>query len=212
MDIVNMSRSRAPAARGYHHGDLRQALLSAAREILDREGVDAVTVRAVARKADVGHSAPANHFKDRAALLTALAFEIFAELAAEIDRAVGAGGRMVEQRLRVFGQAVVRYALQHPNRYRLLWRRDSLDNADSRLDESGGAIYERVRAILADNKPLKLASVDSQIIAAWSMVHGYVSLRLDGTLTAGTDEVTGLAREDAILDVLIMGLSRSKTR
>jgi AcrR family transcriptional regulator len=207
MDDVNMSRPKRPQKRSYHHGDLRQALVSAARKILDGEGVDAVTVRAVAREAGVAHSAPANHFKDRAALLTALAIEVFSELAAEIDRALGTDAKSIEKRLSVFGRAVVQYALRHPNRYRLLWRRDSLDATDQQLDESGGAIYERVRKVLADGRPLKHASADSQIIAAWSMVHGYVSLRLDGILVAGKDEVTGRPREDAILDVLIAGLA-----
>lgn len=203
-----MSRSKKGGKRAYHHGDLRQALLSAARHILDREGVDAVTVRAVAREADVAHSAPANHFKDRSALLTELAINVFAELAAEIDSALDAGGRKVEKRLHAFGDALVKYALRHPNRYRLLWRRDSLDSNDPRFDECGGALYERLRSILADSAPSKHASTDSAIIAAWSLVHGYVSLRLDGVLVAGKDETTGHPREDAILDILISGLLR----
>ena len=206
MDAVNMNRPTKREKRSYHHGDLKQALLSAALRILDREGVDAVTVRAVAREADVAHSAPANHFKDRSSLLTELAVGVFAELAAEIDSGLDKGGRKIEKRLRAFGGALMQYALHHPNRYRLLWRRDSLDNTDPRLDESGGAIYERLRSVLADRAPTRHASADSAIIAAWSMVHGYVSLRLDGVLIAGKDEATGRPREDAILDVLIAGI------
>ena len=206
MDTVNMGQSKTVKNRAYHHGDLKLTLLSAARQILDRDGVDAVTVRAVAREADVAHSAPANHFKDRAALLTELAVGIFIELAAEFDGALAASGRTLEERLRAFGQAMFQYALRHPNRYRLLWRRDSLDGDDRRLHESGGAIYERLRNVLADRAPSTHASNDSAIIAAWSTVHGYVSLRLDAVLVAGIDETTGRAREDAILDVLISGL------
>lgn len=212
MDDVNMKHPNKREKRAYHHGDLKHALLSAARRILDREGVDAVTVRAVAREADVAHSAPANHFKDRSAMLTELALGVFEELATEIDNALGAGGGNVEERLRRFGSALIRYALRHPNCYRLLWRRDSLDNNDLRLDESGGAIYERLRNVLEDGTPTKRASLDSAIIAAWSMVHGYVSLRLDGILVAGRDETTGNPREDAILDVLIAGVLESGRR
>lgn len=205
-----MRRSKTVKNRAYHHGDLKLSLLSAARRILDREGVDAVTVRAVAREADVAHSAPANHFKDRAALLTELAIGAFSELGDEFDRAPVASGRTVESRLRAFGRATVQYALRHPNRYRLLWRRDSLNGDDRRLHESGGAIYERLRNVLADRAPSTHASIDSAIIAAWSMVHGYVSLRLDGVLVPGKDETTGQAREDAILGVLVSGLLRSE--
>jgi AcrR family transcriptional regulator len=210
MDDVNMTPLKIVKNRAYHHGDLKLSLLSAARRILDREGVDAVTVRAVAREACVAHSAPANHFRGRSALLTELAIGVFAELADEIDGALAASGRKVEKRLSAFGRAVFHYAWRHPNRYRLLWRRDSLDGGDIRLDESGVAIYERLRRVLADRAPSTHASTDSAIIAGWSMVHGYVSLRLDGVLVAGKDEATGKAREDAILDVLLSGLLRLK--
>jgi AcrR family transcriptional regulator len=99
MDDVNMTLLKIVKNRAYHHGDLKLSLLSAARRILDREGVDAVTVRAVAREADVAHSAPANHFRGRSALLTELAIGVFAELADEIDGALAASGRKVEKRL-----------------------------------------------------------------------------------------------------------------
>ena len=90
------------AAPAYHHGNLRAGLLDAALTILDAEGVDAVTIRAVARAAGVSHAAPANHFADRKALLTALAAGIFAALAGRIARKLAAapGGRAA--RLRVF--------------------------------------------------------------------------------------------------------------
>jgi AcrR family transcriptional regulator len=208
MDAVNMAPLKIVKNRPYHHGDLKPSLLSAARRILDREGVDAVTVRAVAREAEVAHSAPANHFRGRSGLLTELAVGVFAELADAIDGALAASGRKAERRLSAFGRAVFHYAWRHPNRYRLLWRRDSLDDDDQRLDESGRAIYERLRQVLADRPPSAHASTDSAIIAGWSMVHGYVSLRLDGILVAGKDETTGQAREDAILDVLLSGLLR----
>ena len=192
--------------RAYHHGDLKLSLLSAARRILDHDGVDAVTVRAVAREADVAHSAPANHFKNRAALLTELAVGIFTELGDEIEKALAASGHMLEEQLRAFGEATYDYAMRHQNRYRLLWRRDSLHGDDQRLEESGRAIYERLRNVLEDRSPSPRASNDSAIIAAWSLVHGYVCLRLDTVLIAGKDETTGEARHDAVLNVLISGL------
>jgi AcrR family transcriptional regulator len=205
-----MPRQNGASERGYHHGDLRQALISAALSILDAEGVDAVTVRAVARKAGVAHSAPANHFKDRAALLTALAIEVFDALAAEVCNATDLAEESAETRLHAFGQAVVQFAFRYKNRYRLLWRRDSLNPADRQLDACGGALYDRLKMLLADGPRSEKVSVDSQIIAAWSMVHGYVCLRLDGALVAGRDEVTGELREHAILHALIAGICPSR--
>jgi AcrR family transcriptional regulator len=174
-------------------------------DLLDVGGPDAVTVRAVARKAGVAHSAPINHFRDRAALLTAVANLIFTDLVAAIDRAFDAKTAPIDK-LRAFGPAVTAFALAHPNRYRLLWRRDSLNTADRFIDEGVSMMCERLKAFLLMGGAPAGRDIDSEVIAAWSMTHGYVALRLDGNLVAGTDTVSGQARDAAIMDVLLEGL------
>ena len=194
-------------SKPYHHGDLKAALLNGGLAILDSRGVDAVTVRAVAREAGVAHSAPANHFKDRAALLGALAARIFEDLASEVKNALaGVSSQSREDRLHAFADAVIRFALRHPHRYRLLWRRDCLDAVSSGVEAAGTVLYERVRAALAPRAELSTLSIESEIIAAWSLVHGYVSLRIEGALVDGKDELSGKAESAAIVDVLIRGL------
>ena len=66
--------------RGYHHGDLRNGLLEAARTIMEEESLAALTLRAVARKAGVSHAAPYRHFPNHEALLVELSIEGFEEL------------------------------------------------------------------------------------------------------------------------------------
>lgn len=194
-------------ARGYHHGDLKAALLASAMDLLDVGGPDAVTVRAVARAAGVAHSAPGNHFRDRAALLTALANLVFADLVAAIDAAFAADAEPLAK-LRAFGPAVTAFALAHPNRYRLLWRRDSLDPEDRFIRDGVSEMCERLKQLLLAEGPPLDRDVDSEVIAAWSMTHGYVTLRLDGNLDAGEDAVMGKPRDQAITDVLLGGLRR----
>ena len=195
------------AAPAYHHGNLRAGLLDAALTILDAEGVDAVTIRAVARAAGVSHAAPANHFADRKALLTALAAGIFAALAGRIARKLAAapGGRAA--RLRVFADTMIAFGLRHPHRYRLLWRRDSLDDADAGLQQAMDAIYDRLVAELSEDGPSSVAA-DSRAVALWSMVHGYISLRLDGNFVPLRDARTRAPRQDAIVTALLEGIGR----
>lgn len=82
MDGVNiMAKSPFKRGVGHKHGNLREALVRGAMQLLDEKGVEAVTVREVARRASVAHSAPANHFSSRNDLLTALARKIFSSLA-----------------------------------------------------------------------------------------------------------------------------------
>src|SRR4029077_17355597 len=83
---------RGAAARGYHHGDLRNGLLQAARTILEEESLSALTLRAVARKAGVSHAAPYRHFSSHEALLVELSLEGFDELRLAIAEAAKAQG------------------------------------------------------------------------------------------------------------------------
>lgn len=193
--------------RAYHHGDLRASLLEVGLALLDDGGVEAVTIRAAARAAGVAHSAPANHFRDRAALLGALAVRAFEELSRQVDTALqGAAGAGREERLRAVAATVIDYALRHPHRYRLLWRRDCFDAVASGVEAAGGVLYNQVKAALATAAGSAEVSPESEVIAAWSLVHGYVSLRIEGTLVDARDEVSGKPRAAAILDVLVRGL------
>lgn len=189
----------------YHHGDLKNQLVAAAIALLDDGGADAVTVRAVARMAGVAHSAPKNHFSDRAALLTAVANRIFGDLIGAIERAF-AEHVSPDLKLRGFGSAITTFALTHPNRFRLLWRRESFDPSDRYIDEGISAMCERLKEFLLADGLASGRDVDTKVIALWSMVHGYVALRLDGNLAGAIDAVTGDAREVAIFDVFLSGL------
>src|SRR6478736_9746442 len=97
----------AERGRPYHHGDLRNALLDSARSILEKQGLEALSLRAVARKAGVSHAAPYRHFPNHEALLAELATEGFAELRGEINSVVNSPD--VEQdRIAKIGAAYMR--------------------------------------------------------------------------------------------------------
>lgn len=202
-----MSRSpRAPRETPYHHGNLKEALIEAAFALLDEDGAEAVTIRAVARRAGVTHAAPANHFAGRQALLTALAARIFEDLGGQIARRLARAGGGLEARLSVFADAVLRFGLASPNRYRLIWRWDALDGQDAALQQSMDAIYDRLIGELSAHGSSAL-DPHSRAIALWSMVHGYVSMRIEGNLVPGRDKVTGEPREKAIVTALLKGIA-----
>jgi AcrR family transcriptional regulator len=107
---------------GYHHGHLSAALLQAARVVLARDGLDGLTLRAVAREAGVSHNAPYHHFPDKAALLEALAADGWDRLGNALREAREAAGRRSLDRLQATGLAYVRFALVDPPRFRLMTR------------------------------------------------------------------------------------------
>jgi len=207
--VDNSQMTKRTANTPYHHGHLRPALLTAAFALLDRSGLESVTIRAVARDIGVAHSAPANHFKDRKALLTAMATAVFADLGGAVAAELAPNSSTSKPkdrrgRIGVFAETLITFGLSHPHRYRLLWRRDCLDDTDVGLQNGMDRIYDALLLELGARDTGRSEETDA--IALWSMLHGYISMRLDGNLIAKTDRVSGVARRKAIVDVLFDGI------
>jgi len=135
----------ADADRPYHHGDLRAALLGEAERTLRDRGIDALSLRDLARQADVSHAAPRRHFADRQALLDALAEAGFTRLADEVRAAIDDAGQDYQARLRAAATAYVRFATRDRALLDLMF--------GAKNDESPGARYgtpERLFTIVGD--------------------------------------------------------------
>jgi AcrR family transcriptional regulator len=187
-----MSTSK-PAKRGYHHGDLPAALLLAAADILEKEGVAALTLRALARRAGVSHTAPYRHFADRESLLAALAAEGFGMLGRAQREAAAGGG------LRGMGEAYVHFALDHPQRFRLMFGSQVRISRHPALREVATKTFEGLSGALAAQVPGARGARDASI-AAWAMVHGLAQLLLEDRIADAA--LAGRAREQFVREVL----------
>lgn len=165
-----MSTSR-PRKKTYHHGDLEAALVAAAGQILEKEGVEALSLREVARRAGVSHSAPYRHFPERESLLAALAAEGFGMLAQAQQEAASSGG------LRAMGEAYVRFALANPQRFRLMFGGQVSIAKHARLREVATKTFAGLSGALATRVPEAQGARDASI-AAWALVHGLAQLLL----------------------------------
>ena len=163
-------------AKPYHHGDLRNALLEAARAILEEDGLADVSLRAVARKAGVSHAAPYRHFPNHEALLTELATEGFAELRAEIV-AAGSVPAGKSDRITRIGAAYMRFVARRPALARLMFG-PQLPNRDKfpELATSADAIGEEIGTALSDQ---------ALGLAVWAAVHGLAMLILENVIDLG---------------------------
>lgn len=186
---------------GYHHGSLKDTLISQALALLDEAGPDAVTIRAVARRAQVSHAAPANHFPDRTALLTALATHLFQMFAGDVKRALATASS--SDRARTYMEALLNFGLSHPNRYLLMWRRDLVDWEDEALNNCMDSLYLAFVNEVAILPKQIGRDPHTLAISLWSMVHGYIALRLNGVFEDKRDEISGAARTTAMLDLLL---------
>jgi AcrR family transcriptional regulator len=196
----------------YHHRDLRNALLAAALEVLEREGVD-FTLRELARRVGVSHAAPYAHFADKAALLAEVARIGFERLAASTS---AAAERASDSRLRLVetGRAYVRFALAHPALYRLMFSREraAYEAVDPALAASADAAFAILLAVLrelpyrgAERGPKR---VRADAIAAWAQVHGLSLLMLDGHIAPSAPERRALV--DTALETLADGIASSE--
>lgn len=164
----------------YHHGDLPAALLRAAGRTLEKRGIGALSLRDAARRAGVSHNAPYRHFRDREALLAALAAEGFAML----------GERLRGKPARQMGEAYVRFALEQPQRFRLMFGGVLPLNNYPELRDAARSMHQWLADAFTE-----LPRPDTAASAAWSLVHGLAHLLLDGHF-AGAD------RESFVPEVL----------
>ncbi|MEL7364234.1 MAG: TetR/AcrR family transcriptional regulator, partial [Bacteroidota bacterium] len=139
-------------ADSYHHGDLRRTLLDEASSVLEADGIGALSLRDLARRAGVSATAPYHHFKGKADLVCALA----ADALADLDAALAAPRHADPgDRLRAIGVAYVLFAVAHPERFRLAFRPELGDpftglGADGTvLSEDTVAFRHLVRAVRA---------------------------------------------------------------
>jgi AcrR family transcriptional regulator len=177
-------------AHAYHHGDLRQAMLAAADQLIEERGLEKFTLRECARRAGVSHGAPAHHFGDVRGLLTELATQGFEQLLEAMAQHEAAAPPDVYEQLIANGQAYVAFALAHRGRFQLMFRSDRVQCDDARLKQAGQATYGRLQqhmaAVLAAAKvPGALPS--EKALLAWVVVHGLSTLTLESGLFGGSE-------------------------
>lgn len=166
----------------YHHGDLKAALIAAGEEILAERGVDGFSLREAARRAGVSAGAPAHHFGDARGLLTAIATRGFERLSAALAAADGAAGGRRAARLRAQGEAYVRFAVQNRAAFDLMWRCTILATDDPAYRRASSAALHILRRAIDGpaTDDLFVGPPSPKVVAAWSIVHGYARLALDG--------------------------------
>ncbi|MFY1824896.1 TetR/AcrR family transcriptional regulator [Myxococcus fulvus] len=162
--------------RPYHHGSLRRAVLDTAVEALLESGPGGVSLRELARRAGVSHAALTHHFVDKAGLLTALAEEGYTRLADALDAERERTQDFVE-----LGVAYVRFAISHRAHFEVMNRPDLYHPKEPALV----AAQARAEAALHDGLGAlakRRLGPDARLgaLAAWSIVHGFAVLYING--------------------------------
>ncbi|MGW5875446.1 TetR/AcrR family transcriptional regulator [Nocardiopsis terrae] len=164
---------------GYHHGNLRSAVLERAAEVIEREGPYVFSLRSLAADLGVSHTAPRYHFGSREGVLNALATEGFTELARRLRANREAEGGFLES-----GVEYVRFATDHPAHFQVMFAPALLDEDDPELSAARAAAFGELRAGVASTASGGRTVDDAAagVVAGWSIVHGIATLALTGNL------------------------------
>jgi AcrR family transcriptional regulator len=200
---VEMSKS---AKKPYHHGDLREHLITSGEAVLAEMPLQEVSLRAIARRAGVSHAAPKHHFGTLGNLFGEMAARGFERFAAELNDAATSAGQSPDMRLNAMSQAYLEFASKNPAIYGLMFgKRENAVETTPRLAAGMSAAWslleDQVEAVVGPERKVDGA------VAVWSACHGLAMLRQDRKLPPFIDLAAAI---DAVSRIVTAGLKQTK--
>ena len=205
----------------YHHGNLRAALLQAGRELIAERGIEGITLRQVAQRAGVSHTAPYHHFPDKAALVEGLAVAGYEELERRLKAAKNRTKGPASAKLEGLGLAYVRFAIEQTAQFQLMYRPelrsqptfDSKTSLPSAVAAASGAalevLFDAIEAGQRDGSIVE-GDVNPLALACWSIVHGFAVIVLDRLMLDPVPPKAAQATLRQVLRVLQTGLETAR--
>lgn len=209
---MSRSKTTSVSADRYHHGDLRQALLNAARELAAEVGVDAFSLREVARRAGVSHGAPYHHFADKTALVRALALRAFEDMQRDLLAATTQHTDALAQ-IQALSLAYVQFALRHPAEFRFMFSRELCLKPDEpgpdqikRAGENAYAILKQALQYGQSQGLIQSAPLENLAFTLWCALHGLSTLLIDSPVGVNLPFEYALNQAHGVISTLLGGL------
>ena len=206
------SRSAKPTKPSYHHGDLRRALLDATVQLIEEQGLEAVSVREVARRTGVSPGAPFRHFQTRTALLTAVAEVAQERLIQAVGESLGnAKNANPLQKFHAIGIGFLRWAFANPTHFQVISARAAIEFDRPTLRDSNDGLRATMNQLLtaaAAEGLLSPGDVSRYVIGSRALVYGLARMHIDGQFPSwGIDSANSLNESIAVLDQFIASIS-----
>ncbi len=173
--------------KNYHHGDLKNALIKAGIEILSQEGVGALSLRKVAGQAGVSHAAPYAHFADKQALIAAISTAGYQKIH---ERIIQVQEQYSADPLNLFVEsswAYVAFALDEPDHFKITFSGVvEKEKEYPAFVEIAQKNYETLTQIVSTCQQagiLNPGPADLMAVSVWGLIHGFVSLLLEGQIS-----------------------------
>ena len=198
--------------QAYHHGDLRNALVSEGLKLLEQNGNSDFTLRDLASRVGVSAAAPYSHFEDKDALLAAIAVVGFCQLKDFLETATTGVADPSERYVRM-GEAYVQFGTEHPALYKLMFTSEELPAKRSQfpeLQEAGNAAFRILTGMLGAMQQsgfLRSGNLDGFGFAVWAHVHGLTSLIITGRAECAGDCVdAGIISPQEAIRMSLLGM------
>ncbi len=175
--------------RGYHHGNLREVLIEAARQLIEKRGPEGFTLTEAARLAGVSVAAPYRHFKDREALLAAVAHTGFDRFADQLEEAWAGGEPSAIAAFEAMGRAYLQFAREEPASYAAMFETElpaALHPELAAASDRAFDILERACERLCQGLPDEMRPPKALMsMHVWALTHGIATLFAKGKPTSG---------------------------
>ena len=197
--------------KAYHHGDLRSGLLSAAAALLEEKGIAALSLREVAKAAGVSHAAPYRHFRDKTALIEALAAEAFEQLAGGCERARRRHPDDPARQLVEAGLSYLFFSVERPAVVQLMFGgAPSLDSCGDELRAVADRAWESLVTLVRNGQAAGIyrdADTHDLTLVAWSTVYGLSLMVNSGLMPRPVKTRAGLKElGETVAGVLLSGM------
>lgn len=167
----------------YHHGNLMRVLIDTAVEIISEEGAKDLSLRKIAKRAGVSHAAPYRHFKDKNAILAAVAKEGFDMMLRQTEKRIARSRGDELDHFAICGLSYIDFAVSYPSHYRVMFgTRAENSYFSDEFEPESIPVFKLLRDIIVvcqEKGLLKPGDPYDMAMAAWSIVHGFAMLRID---------------------------------
>jgi AcrR family transcriptional regulator len=193
----------------YHHGDLRNVLITSAIALLAKEGVHGLSLRKIAQLAGVSHNAPYMHFADKEAVLAAIAEAGFRQLTQQVEAAIARSDGSTRQRLIAASFAYVDFALSHRHQLQVMFRPGDVAKYPNLVEASEASISHLLAIVQSGQAKGELMKGDPHTMtkAIWAMAHGVATVAIANRAEDSSTEKTAIDDQVAIfIGFLLDGL------
>lgn len=184
-------------SKTYHHGDLKNALIKAGVEILAKEGIGKLSLRKVALKAGVSHTAPYSHFSDKQSLIAAISTEGFQKLSKSLDSVIKSHANNPKKQLIESAQAYVKFAFANKDIFKIMFSSalEKEKEYPAFVEVSQKTFHQVVEIVEACQEAGIIKSGEADVLAViiWGQVHGIIALAIEGQISHTVLEKKSLA-------------------